>query len=407
MEFVEISQKEYEDFSQNLTHGSFLQSPEMRDLLERVGWSVVLLAIKCNNKIEMAAMLNAKPMTGGKHFELVYGPVYVNYDEKIEDFFYQSLKTFVKKHDGLEFLAIPNDNYQSFDDEGNALTEPNQSFVEKMAKMNYQHRPLETGYNERGESIWHYVKDLSGLEDEKKLLKSYSKDGQYSVKKTQQFGIKVRALAYEELDKFKEITAETSGRRGFNDHELDYYQDLYKAFGEKAEFLVAELNFAVYAESLRAQIAKLQAQIDKSDSAKKKNQREEWQNQINAQEKRLAQAQEFEAEYGDQAVIMAASLFIYGPAETIYLFSGSREQFKPLYAPFAIQHEVMKKSIAKGIPSYNFFGIQGTFDGSDGVLHFKQSFRGIAVEKVGYFSYYSRPLKFKLLNSLKTILGRK
>ncbi|HAP15466.1 aminoacyltransferase [Lactococcus muris] len=399
----EISAEDFAQFNENVSRGSFLQTPEMADLMKANGWEVTFLAVQ-SDKIEMAALLGAKSMTGGKHYEIQYGPIYQEYQEAVEKFFYKELRQFVKEHGGMELLVIPNTNYQEFDSSGHPLTAENQKFIADMQELGYNHTGLEVGYNQRGESTWHYIKDLSEIADDKKLLKSYTKDGQYSVKKTQQFGIRVRPLAYEELDKFKKITSETSERRGYDDHDLAYYQSLYKTFGDKAEFLVAEINFADYEKAIVTQIDKLTGQIEKT---KKEGKRKELENQLETQKVRLAEAREFIAEHGREDIILAGSLFIYGASETIYLFSGSYEAFKKLYAPFAIQHYVMKKTLNKGVKSYNFFGIAGTFDGTDGVLHFKQNFSGYVVRKVGYFTYYPKPLKHKILSMAKTILGRK
>ncbi|MGZ7230826.1 peptidoglycan bridge formation glycyltransferase FemA/FemB family protein, partial [Streptococcus pyogenes] len=46
------------------------------------------------------------------------------------------------------------------------------------------------------------------------------------------------------------------------------------------------------------------------------------------------------------------------------------------------------------------------FDGSDGVLRFKQNFNGYIFRKMGTFRYYPKPLKFKVLQGIKKILGR-
>ena len=66
----------------------------------------------------------------------------------------------------------------------------------------------------------------------------------------------------------------------------------------------------------------------------------------------------------------------------------------------------MKEAIKRNIPFYNFLGITGIFDGSDGVLRFKQNFNGYIVRKMGTFRYYPQPLKFKLLRLLKQLLRR-
>lgn len=411
--FVELSEQEFSAFSDEVTHGSFLQRSEMAHLMLHYGWEIYYVAVK-SEKIVMAGLLGAKAMTGGKHFELQYGPIYSEKNLEAEEVFYQELRTFVKKRGAIELLDIPNEDYQQRDDKGELSSEKDEKFIARLEKIGYHHSPLSTGYNARGEATWHYVKELSELKTEQALLKSYSKDGQYSVKKTKQFGISVRPMKKEELPIFKEITALTSERRGYDDHDLAYYEELFDDFGENAEFLIAEINFSAYAKDLEGQIEQLQAQIvqldeeiQESDSAKKKKQRAAAEQQLKAHEKRLSSLMPFAEKYGDQPKALAAALTMYTPAETVYLSSGSYEEFKNFYAPFAIQHFAMKKSIENGVPLYNFFGIQGIFDGSDGVLRFKENFSGFAVQKAGYFTYYPRPIKAKALKLVKKVMGRK
>lgn len=46
---------------------------------------------------------------------------------------------------------------------------------------------------------WRYLKDLTGITDEKSLLKSYDKRTQWSVKRAQSMGVHVRELSDDEL----------------------------------------------------------------------------------------------------------------------------------------------------------------------------------------------------------------
>ena len=66
----------------------------------------------------------------------------------------------------------------------------------------------------------------------------------------------------------------------------------------------------------------------------------------------------------------------------------------------------MKQASERKIGKYNFLVIQGIFDGSDGVLRFKQNFNGYIVRKVGTFRYHPSPLKYKAIQLFKKILGR-
>ena len=66
----------------------------------------------------------------------------------------------------------------------------------------------------------------------------------------------------------------------------------------------------------------------------------------------------------------------------------------------------MIQTIRKKIPLYNFLGIQGVFDGSDGVIRFKQNFNGYIIRKTGTFRYHPTPLKYYFIRLIKRLLGR-
>ena len=52
-----------------------------------------------------------------------------------------------------------------------------------------------------------------------------------------------------------------------------------------------------------------------------------------------------------------------------------------------LQEYVMTKAIKRGIPFYNFLGITGIFDGSDGVLPFQAKFQWLHLfRKMGTFA---------------------
>lgn len=410
MTLTTISKEEFTSFANTVSHRSFIQSAEMADLLEKRGNTVQFIAWKQEDQVQVAAILYSLPMTGGLHMEINSGPLYQ--EEAMLKTFYAALKDFAKENGAIELVIKPYDTYQTFDSYGNPTSEEQTHFMDTLKKLGYQHDGLTTGYP-GGEGDWHYVKDMEGI-TEKNLLKSFSKKGKPLVKKAKSFGIELKRLNRDELQHFKDITSSTSDRRDYQDKTLDYYQTFYDSFGDKADFMIATLNFHQYYTNLEKDQAKLAQKIEKlqkdlevnPNSEKKQNQLREFSSQFDTFEVRKKDAKEYIEKYGDQDVILAGSLFVYMPQESTYLFSGSYTEFNKFYAPAVLQEYMMLETIKRGIPRYNFLGIQGIFDGSDGVLRFKQNFNGYIVRKMGTFRYYPSPLKYKLISLIKKLLGR-
>lgn len=410
MTLTTISKEEFTSFANTVPHRSFIQSAEMADLLVERGNTVQFIAWKEDDQVQVAAILYSLPMTGGLHMEINSGPLYQ--EEAMLEPFYVALKDYAKENSAIELVIKPYDTYQTFDSDGNPTSEEQTHFMDTLKNLGYQHDGLTTGYP-GGEGDWHYVKDMEGI-TEKNLLQSFSKKGKPLVKKAKSFGIELKRLNRDELQLFKDITSSTSDRRDYQDKTLDYYQTFYDSFGDKADFMIATLNFHHYYTNLEKDQAKLAQKIEKlqkdlevnPNSEKKQNQLREFSSQFDTFEVRKKEAKEYIEKYGDQDIILAGSLFVYMPQESTYLFSGSYTEFNKFYAPAVLQEYMMLETIKRGIPRYNFLGIQGIFDGSDGVLRFKQNFNGYIVRKMGTFRYYPRPLKYKMISLIKKLLGR-
>lgn len=405
-----LSREDYETLNTRFKERSFMQTVEMADLLEKRGFDITFLGLETDGAIQVAGVLYSMPMTGGLHMEINSGPASTSTAYLSE--FYKELKAYTKENGAFELIVKPYDTYQSFDNHGNPNDDEKPELISCLTDLGYSYDGLQTGYP-GGEPDWHYVKDLSGLTPET-LRKSFSKKGRPLVNKTNSFGIKVRKLTRDELHIFKEITASTSERREYTDKPLDYYEAFYDSFGDKCEFVIATINFQDYLKNMQAGHDKIAADLavlnqkiaEGVNSAKVNKQKAQLDKQISTFDVRLKEAKELIQKHGSEDVVLAGSLFVYTPQEAVYLFSGSYTEFNKFYAPVALQEHVMMEALKRGIDFYTFLGIQGIFDGSDGVLRFKQNFNGYIVRKMGTFRYYPRPMLHKVIAIAKKILRR-
>lgn len=409
MPVKELTWEIFDNFVNQAKHRGFEQSSEMGYLLEKRGYQVSPIGYVDNNDlVQVATILYSTPVAGGLYSEIHYGPVFD--DIKYLQPFLEGLKAFVKQHNTIELAVKPYDSYQNYDDNGNEISDKNQELLAIFEEAGYQFQGLTSGFKS---SDWNYVKSLENIEPTK-LLNSFSKKGKALVKKANTFGTTIRQLERHELDLFKKIISATSDRRNFDDKPLEYYEYLYDGFKDKAKFLVASLNFQDYLnhlttdqEKLKAKITKLEKDLEKNpNSEKKRNQHREFSSQSETFDTRKAEAKELISKYGNEDVVLAGSLFIQMPQETTYFFSGSYPEFNKFYAPALLQEYIMKDSIERGIKNYNLLGVEGTFDGSDGILRFKQNFNGYIERRPGSFNYYPKPLKYKTYQVLKTLLRR-
>ncbi len=389
MTLTTISKEEFTSFANTVSHRSFIQSVEMADLLEKRGNTVQFIAWKQNDQVQVAAILYSLSMTGGLHMEINSGPLYQ--EETLLEPFYAALKDYAKKNGAIELVIKPYDHYQTFDSDGNPISEEQSHFLDTLKNLGYQHDGFQTGYP-GGEPVWHYLKTIKEA-DSKSLLKSFNKNCSRNITTALNYDISIRNITREEIPQFKQIIEETGKRQGFEDKSLSYYYDLYDSFGPNAEFVVAEINST-------AALAHLDQKISLLNPSSK-----QYEQQLQKLEKQKNIVRETLAGKESETVPLACALIIYTPSEVTYLFGGSYTKFQKFSAAFLIQYHAMKRALQKGITLYNFLGIQGIFDGSDGVLRFKQNFNGYIVRKMGTFRYYPHPLKYKMISLIKKLLG--
>lgn len=410
MTLKELSASDYERYASTFPYRSFMQTREMAELFNKRGYQTYYLGWEADGDIQVTALLFSIPMAGGLHMEVNSGPA--SSDTKYLNPFYRALQTYAKQKGALELIVKPYDTYQTFDSHGQSTSSEQDQLIADLTSLGYSHDGLLTGYP-GGEPDWHYIKDLSNL-TEKTLLKSFTPKGRSMVKKSKTFGTKVRTLKRDELSLFTDITSSTSERREYSDKPLDYYQDFYDSWGDKAQFTIASINFQDYLTRLETDQASILTQIKQLEddwentqaSYKKNNLLKELKVQNETFETRKGEAHDLIAKYGQDEIVLAGSLFIYTPQEVVYLFSGSYTEFNKFYAPALLQEYVMLEAIKRGIPHYNLLGILGEFDNKDGVLRFKQNFNGYITRKMGTFRYYPNPIKHKAIQGLKKILGR-
>ena len=406
-QFSTLTEQEFTTFAMTHPAGNFLETPEMKHLLERRGWHCEYVGVKREGQLIAACILSKKKVKIGYAFDIDGGILMDYTDKKCVEAFFTGLKKYVKKNDGLYLTFTPNKQICLRDFNGGEVEKVNQETFDYFTSIGFEHQGFDV-HNFDGAPRWLFVKDMAGLTEEE-LWKSYGKDAKYDIKKTWEYGVTTRELRYEELPLFKKLTEETSARRNFEDKDLAYYQAVYEEFGERAKFMVAELNFATYLENLHEKLRKLQETLNEVNEAlianpksrKKNNQKREFEDEVRTVRKRIDEAKEMKT--SDEPEILAGALFIVHPQEVVYLFSGTYEKYKQYYAPYLIQHKMLTYTVENNIPKYNFYGVDGVFDGSDGVLKLKQSFGGHVEELMGNFQWKAKPMKYALYHALKTI----
>lgn len=405
----EITEAEFNDFANKNTEANFLQSVQQYKLLQMRNVETYRLGVVDDQEnVLLAANLQVlKTRFFGNIGLVTRGPLYLDSAPKYIKYFAESIKDWAKKHNIFYVQILPNHVAKIMDKDGNVVETKNNDLINLYESFGFKHQATKVGFNSSFAPIYQYVKDLTALTNET-LLNSYKTNAKRIIKKAPQMAVHVRNLEYEELAKFKELTAYTANKQGFPDKPLSYYQEMYEAYGDKVDFIAAEINFPELLANLNSQLKTFDEQIEKLKAKLAERENEKSERKLADLEKQKAKAQkqleEFTTlanKYDEDKVMASAAMFLTGPTEIVYLHSGAYDEFAEFSTPYSLQNHMMEKAVQAQLPLFNFYGLNGTFDGSDGVLEFKDKFAGHVEEMIGEFNLVINPIKYKLYTTLK------
>ncbi len=418
LSFDTLSADEFDTFSRQARYGNFQQSVMAAKARRLEGIRTQFLGIRegGGRHIVAAALVETRGSGLRTYCTIHDGPLCDFDDRELTVFFLKHLADYARSQGAVHLDITPEQPYQIRDDHGRPLAghAPDTAMMDNLAAAGMVHEGFTRGYT--AVPRWRFVKNLTNINNSDQLLDSYSKRTQWSVKRAQSMGVRVRQIDRDELGIFATIEKDTAERRHFDYRDEEYFRQFAAGYGEQAHFLLAEIDTQSYAQSMRNKVEDLQRLVDGLDRKIAVRETTRLQRRLKEESSNLAAAQKRYAEADrllerGRYIPIAASLFVDMPQEVVYLFSGSVEEFKPFYGSALIQYEAMLRlCVEKGITRYNFYGIDGIFDDPDdegrGVLEFKQGFDGYVEELPGTFMRVLRPGVYRLEQWAHRLLHR-
>jgi len=417
MKFIALDNQldQWETFVETNELGNFGQSSYQFELLLSRGRKAKLFGVVSDtDDILVGGVVNWDPTKLGYKYSLDYGPLVKDWsDTDALKCFFDGLVEYAKRNKGLYLSVSPNAIYQEFDNDGNPICTPKKQILDAMCGLGFTHEPFKYGMQDTGVTVWQYVKKIDG-QTYPEISKSYHKMAKQYLKKNKLYQVNVRELSRDELPMFKKIIDDTAQCRHFLSKDLEYFETAYDKFQDRIKFVVAEVCFSKYIQIAQDKLDKTNQEIEKlqlkketaSNKTRIDKQLSELFKQRDNHEKRIQHGKQMRIHAGKDVIPVAGAMFIIMPQETDYLFSGSYEEYSEFYAPYQIQDYMLRISQNLGVKTYNFLGIDGKFDGSDGVLKFKTQFEGIAQQLIGTFNIPINPFKFNIYKNLKKLVTK-
>lgn len=433
--FVELTPQELDELSATHPQGNFQQNSLMGSVHAQTGAELHYLGVREGAELVAGCIMEVHRSRLSTFATVSNGPLCDFHDRELSTFFLDNLRVRAKKAGAAQLDITPEVVYQTRDSYGNALPEgdepwpqgvprgrdpkPDAASFDTLTSCGFVH----AGFDRTNNPIprWRYLKDLTGIENEKQLLDSYAKNTKRNVRIAETSCVSVHRARRDELGAFHSLCELSSEKQGFDNRPLEYFQLIYDRLGDTAEFYLATIDAAAYLASLEkkldgfeADIARLNGLIEKAQAKGNRTDKHERTLtevvfQRDATLERIDEAKTYLAQDGE-VIPAAGALFVWHPRECVYLFSGNNPKYARFCATSAIQHRLMCSCIERGYTRYNFYGVNGIFDDpSDagrGLLEFKQGFGGYVEEMIGSFTLPVKPVSYALKQLGHKVLGR-
>ncbi len=334
MKFEELTEEEFDKFAVDARGANFLQSSYMYRRYQKLEREAYLVGVKKRGEVIAAALIVKIQEVKGQAIFNAPGGYLGDYSAGVMKVFTEGVKQFLKQRKGMVLMVSPNIVAVERDIDAKVVPggENNLEIKKRLVKLGYKY------LGEYIQAKWVYVLPTKDV-DKEEIYKNFRKGHKLSIRYAEpRYGIKIRELKKSELDTLCELTAEAGDYHGFKAPNLAYFQEMKEAFGAKCKFMVAEMP----------------------DPDKKK------------------------------VVPVAGAMFILYGDEIVYLFSGSRREYKKYGGPHLMQWLMIQKAIKDGYGQYNFYGVRP--EPGNGVYAFKRGFKGKVVELMGTFMLPISPL---------------
>lgn len=435
--FTSISEAELTLFSQAVPRMNFLQLPAYARTKKRGGFAVEIVGIKQILEDQREHLLAAAVVTFSpwKRFfsvaHLFFGPTLNETLIKaagltsldVQRVFYTGLLTHLRaKPRVISLECVPPVFRRKYADvnvvEHTQQGEETETLLRELGARHVEREPEE---DPAIQAHFTFTKNIEGMCFDE-VLASTTQQARRAFAKWGKNGVSVEFVPPSRTDILQSVLAATAQRTTMDSYiASDATAQYYRTFGEELGegevfFPVARLHTQKYLQIVRDEISQLERKRSDCEetfartqaqgrdlSKKQKNQYDQVTRQLEAAQRRLADAEQIRAEHGDD-VVLAASMFIHTPHELVFLTSGAFAEFNSLYGIYLIHRRMLEWSVENNVKWYNFWGIAKDFSpesDAGGVLKFKRHFNGDVEEYLGTYDVPIRPILAKLLGALR------
>lgn len=417
MEFVELTEKEFENFAKKHVQETYMQTLDLKRFKENNNIKCYLVGVKDNKKVVAATLMySIGSFMKKKRFYSSRGFLIDYNNKELLTFFVDNIKKYIKEQNGMSLTIDPNIIYRTRSSNGEIINdEVNDEVINNLKELGFKH----FGFNNYFETMqvrWVYRLKLEGTYDE--LKSNFIKSTRKNVESTYTNGVQIRDGNLEDIKSLSLIFKETAERDQFNTKSYEYYKSMFENMHNNIKVYMAYINPKLFLENTRE---KLDLELKNNKEIEEKmhtdmvgnkliNKKQVSDNLIIKYKDDIVYANELLKKYPD-GVDIGALISMKSGTDYISLSSGTLTNYKKFYPKYALYDAHIKDAYKMGFKYVNFYGIAGDFNPNNkyyGIYEFKKGFNGNVVEYIGEFTL---PISFtykvfKFLRKIKRIIKK-
>ena len=397
MKIIEINEKEYKSFfdSSNYTH--FMQCYEWGQASKGKGLTPLYLGLKDNDNLKGICLCFVKKLPFNlKYYYSPRGPVLDYNDKNLIKDFTVSMKSYLKKNNGIYFKMDPGVVLHTLDENANPLKDGinNEDLHNYLIDLGYKFKGYTKLFEANQPRFTFRIKTNGLMEDiEKNLNKTYLK----TIKRSYNYDLEITNEF--DADIFYKLMKDIANKDNFN----GYPKKFYEAFNEhmakngKAKYVTIKIYPDKLLEKAQNELKEINKKLDNKQIPEKKM--ADTLNIVNRLNKDIEMFSKYKGNKDGLISLILICPIVCNQMWTLYIGNNSLATYT--FAVNRSYYEAMKIANEEKCEFLDLFGTCGDPNTKEknyaGIHEYKRKMGGVYTEFIGEYDLVNKPFINKML----------
>lgn len=392
-----LTQNEFDDFSQNHLYGSFFQSSQWAGV--KNNWVPIYTGVYKDERLVAAALVLKRPLF--LKYSFMYaprGPLLDFKNQALLSFYLNELKKLTKQHFAIALTLDPYIVRASYSMRSAMEESGNFDYDDQLVKdfnnLEFIHQGFSKSLKDTIQPRFQPVINFN-----EKALKAYTNSRGYkNAVRASEKNVKIKRISVKKLSQFVDIIKKTEDAKNISLRGESYFAKLINNFGSKSLLSIAYLDLESELESLTFREKDMRDRL--SNPTIKMTRRREYESQMDSILKEKQYIQSKIKKHGKTANL-SGLLAVRNNSKAELLYAGMDRDFMKYSGSNVTYIDAVNWAQESGCNSLYFGGSSGFLN--EGIDRFKASFNPSLEEYFGEFIFVNKKFMNFLFNTVQKV----